>query len=167
MRWMRPHGTLRQEYAAANIGPIEIAGTVAVVIAPRGNAGRQGGAPLTMPWLPALANQGEPVLSAVPGCKARDALVVRDQRAAKLDRRRNQHTIRRVAVFEMMKSVGTRSRTIIQGHGLDAGAAKETAHPLFHRQVQIDSSGVDQQRHFPCTDGAHQNPAVVFPAMVD
>jgi hypothetical protein len=46
---------------------------------------------------------GEPILWAVLGGKAQDALVIGDERAAEFDRGRDQEPIRRIAVLEMMK----------------------------------------------------------------
>ncbi len=46
-----------------------------------------------------------PVLTAMLFAESNDALVIGDQQTSKLDRRRNQKPVRRVAVFEVMELI--------------------------------------------------------------
>jgi len=72
-------------------------------------------------------------LSATSLAEARNTLVIRDQRTLKLDRCRNQKTIRRVAVLEMVQLIGGGSGPIAQGYRLDARALQETVEPCLNR----------------------------------
>ncbi len=52
----------------------------------------------------------EPVLSAMLLAEANDALIVGDQRTSKLDRRRNQKSVRRIAVCCRRRSMRCHGR---------------------------------------------------------
>ena len=109
----------------------------------------------------------EPVLSAMLLAEADDALIVGDQRTSKLDRRRNQESVRRIAVFEMMQLIAAGGSLVTQRHCFDAGTIEETLDPCRNGNVEVDPSGVNEKRNLPNRDGAEQNGAAVLPAAVD
>jgi hypothetical protein len=90
-----------------------------------------------------------------------DALIIGDQRTSKLDRRRNQKSVRRIAVFEMMQLVATGGSLVTQRHCFDAGTIEETLDPWRNGNVEVDPSGVNEKRNLPNRDGAEQNGAAV------
>ena len=85
----------------------------------------------------------EPVLSAMLLAEADDALIVGDQRTSKLDRRRNQKSVRRIAVFEMMQLIAAGGSLVTQRHCFDAGTIEETLDPCRNGNVEVDPSGVN------------------------
>jgi hypothetical protein len=77
-------------------------------------------------------------LPAVSLAKTRDALIVRDQRATELDCGSNQKSIRRIAIFKMMKLIGAGSRAVSKRHSRDSGPCQETLDPRLNGKVQAD-----------------------------
>ncbi len=75
--------------------------------------------------------------------EADDALIViGDQWTSKLDRRRNQKSVRRIAVFEMMQLIAAGGSPVTQRHRFDAGIIEETLDPFRNGNVEVDPSGV-------------------------
>ena len=99
--------------------------------------------------------------------EADDALIIGDQRTSKLDRRRNQKSVRRIAVFEMMQLIAAADSMVTQRQCFDAGTIEETLDPCRNGNVEVDPSGVNEKRNLPNRDGAEQNGAAVLPAAVD
>ncbi len=85
----------------------------------------------------------EPVLSTMLLAETDDALIIADQRTSKLDRRRNQKSVRRIAVFEMMQLIAARGSLVTQRHCFDAGTIEETLDPFRNGNVEVDPSGVN------------------------
>ena len=76
--------------------------------------------------------------------EADDALIViGDQWTSKLDRRRNQKSVRRIAVFEMMQLIAARGSLVTQRHCFDAGTIEETLDPFRNGNVEVNPSGVN------------------------
>ena len=73
----------------------------------------------------------EPVLSAMLLAEADDALIIGDQRTSKLDRRRNQKSVRRTSVFKMVQLIAAGASLVTQrdSWGTSAGTVR-------HRLVQ-------------------------------
>ena len=94
----------------------------------------------------------EPVLSAMLPAEADDALIVGDQRTSKLDRRRNQKSVRRIAVFAMMQLIAAGGSLLTQRHCFDAGTIEETLDPCRNGNVEVDPSGVKEKRDLPNRD---------------
>src|SRR6185312_2078531 len=110
---------------------------------------------------------GETVLSSVRVGKTRDPVVIGDQRARKLDCRRDEKPIRRIAMFEMMKLIGTRRDPVRDWHRRDAGAREKTLDPCVDRDIEIDTSGVDEQCDLPGSDRTQEDAAAFPPAAID
>ena len=108
---------------------------------------------------------GEPVLPAMLLAETRDALVIGDQRTIKLDRRRNEKPVRRVAIFQMMQLMAAAGGPMAKRRRLDAGTPEKPLDPRLDGNIEIDPSDIDQQRDLPGGDGAKENrPAVPPPA---
>lgn len=107
------------------------------------------------------------ILSTVLSAKARDAVVICDQRTGEFDRGRNQEAVGQVAMFEMMKLVGASGRVDGKGGRLDTGPPEEAFHPAIDRKIEIDPSAINEQRDFPGGDRAQKNRAAIAPAIVD
>ncbi len=99
--------------------------------------------------------------------EADDALIIGDQRTSKLDRRRNQKPVRRIAVFEMMQLIAAGGSLVTQRHRFDSETIEETLDPCRNGNVEVDPSGVNEKSDLPNRDVAEQNGAAVLPANVD
>ncbi len=77
---------------------------------------------------------------------------VGDQRTSKLDRRRNQKSVRRIAVFAMMQLIAAGGSLLTQRHCFDAGTIEETLDPCRNGNVEVDPSGVKEKRDLPNRD---------------
>src|SRR5262245_27916518 len=103
----------------------------------------------------------------MPSAEAQDTFVIGHKRTAELDRGRNQQPVCGVAVFEMMKLIAPRSRTMSKRHRLDAGTLQEPFYPRANRKIQVNAPRIDEQRHLPDGDGAEANGSIVSPATID
>lgn len=99
--------------------------------------------------------------------KACDAVVIRDERARKLDRGGDQQPIRRIAVLETMQLIAAGGSAMTQWHRFDAGTFDEARDPRLNRNIELDPSGIDQQRNLPGSDRTQANGSAVLPAIVD
>lgn len=98
------------------------------------------GITVTVYFMPVPARDGslrrhrEPVLPAVlpavPRAEARDAVVVGDERAAALDRRGDQETVRRIAVLQVVQPVAARGGAEAERGRLHARTAEEARNPF-------------------------------------
>src|SRR6516164_8253937 len=109
----------------------------------------------------------EPVLPAAPLAEARNPLVVSNQWTSELDRRGNQQTIGRVSVLEMVQLIGTRGSAVAEEHRLDAWTVEKPLSPCIDRNVEVDTTGIDEQGDLPDRHGTQINRTAVVPAAVD
>jgi hypothetical protein len=112
-------------------------------------------------------SDSEPVLPPVLSAEARNSLVVRHQWAGKLDCGGNHQTARWITVCQMVEVVATRRRMMAQRRWHNAGTIEEALNPSVDGNIQVNPSGVDEQRHFPRADGAQVNAPAAAPALVD
>jgi hypothetical protein len=108
----------------------------------------------------------EPIWSATVPAEARDAFIMGDQRRSKLDGSRDQKSIRRIAVLEMMKLIDAAGYAITQGHRLNAGTLEQTLNPRLNRNVKLNPACIDEQRKLPNRDDAEQDGSAIPPAAV-
>ena len=107
------------------------------------------------------------MLPSPSSAKLRDTRIIRNQRAGKLDRRCDEETIRWVAVLETVKLITARSCAIAQRDGHNSRTVQEPLDPSGYRYIEINSTGIDEQRYLPRADCAQVNAATASPAIID
>ena len=101
------------------------------------------------------------------GGETQDALIIGDQRAGEFDRGSDEQPIRRVTVFELVKSVAAGSGAMAKRHSFDARTFQETRDPPFDGKIQFDPPDIDEQRNLPNTDSTQANGPAILPASID
>jgi len=109
----------------------------------------------------------ERVLSAIVCREAQNSLIIGNQRTSKFDRGRDQKPIRRVAMFELVKTITAGSGTMAERCRLDTRPLEEPRDPCLDRKIQLDPPAVDEQRNFPDADSTQTNSYPVLPATVN
>src|SRR5204862_2027720 len=56
---------------------------------------------------------------------------------------------------------------MVERRRLDAGTLKKARNPALDREIELNSSGIDEQRDLPGRHGTQANDPVVLPAAID